>query len=316
MVMEVIGDAQRNADTEAWLDEHGIAWTFEPELALASIDVAASMANQARLEAVVEEVVDRYAADMERGDQFPAVVVNRRPRAKTGVLIGGNHRTAAAGRVGRSTVPAYVVEVAPAVAQRLAYEDNRRHGLPPGEAERILQAIHLVQTGASQGEAARVVGLSLGKVQRGIGTVRADARAKELGIEGWGDLSPSKRWRLSSIEDSSAFAAAAGVVIRTGMSVEDVYSLVVAVNAKAEVADQLRLIGDEGASRQSQGRHGDGVRTSTPRARMLDALRVVGSLTPAQVVAGCVSDDQRHVLAERIMVAARILQATHQGLTS
>jgi hypothetical protein len=318
MVMEAATPLTVAEATEAWLSGHGVVWTYEAALPLARIDKVASLANQARLEPLSEEVVDRYVADLERGDVFPAVIVNQAGSAKSVVLVGGNHRAVAHERAKRSTIAAYVIDVADDVALRLAYEDNRRHGLAPSEDERILQAVHLARNGASQGEAARIVGLSIGKVNRGIAVVRADAQARELGVEGWLALPRTVRWRLSSLEDPDVFEAAARMVATMKVGANDVYDLVTRLAAAGDTLEALRIVGEEEEARSELGKRAGGAitRTSSPRAKMLEALRVIAALDSKSVVASCTSEDHRAVLAQRIMAAARNLQSTHQALSS
>src|SRR5689334_10226051 len=84
----------RRPDVEAWLAERHVPYTFDPALEVGSVDQVASLANQARLEPLDPDVVERYAADMARGDHFPPVLA--RQQGKKIVLLGGNHRLAAA----------------------------------------------------------------------------------------------------------------------------------------------------------------------------------------------------------------------------
>lgn len=290
--------SEASASIEAWLTERRIPWEFVPDLAIASVDKAASLANQARLEPVVEEVVERYAADMERGDRFPPIVVFRRGRVGRVVIIGGNHRVAAAGRAGRVSLPAYVVDVAGEMVLRLTYEDNRRHGLPPSEEERVFQAVHLVDCGATVGEAAQCVGLSVGKVQRGIGTAKADRRAKDLGIREWARLAKSVRWRLSSLRSDPVFESAARLAASTTMSTNEAYDLVQKVQATSD-ADAMAVIADaEEAMAEARNRSGGGLtRQASARTKMLDALRVIAALDPAEVVGACATKDHQRLLS-------------------
>lgn len=131
-------ETRRDASIEAWLDERKLTYEYNETLPLSRIDRAASLSNQARLEPLDEEVVERYAADMERGDIFPPLVARRSGRKL--ILIGGNHRTTAATRANLVSFPVYIVDVDAEGATALTYEDNRRHGLPPSEEERLLQA--------------------------------------------------------------------------------------------------------------------------------------------------------------------------------
>lgn len=306
----------RSPELEGWLEERGVSFTFVEALPLEQIDRASSLANQARLEPLSEDVVDRYAADMSRGDDFPPIVVYRRPRARRYILIGGNHRTASADRSGKAELAAYVVDVDGELATRLTYEDNRRHGLPPTEEERMIQAIHLVDCGASQVEAAEIVGLSVGRLQRGLGAQRADRRATELGIRQWPKLPRSVRWRLSSLRSDPVFERTSLLALSASLSARDVYEVVTRLTAARSEAEALALLASEEAT-HSEKRNtsaGGALRRESARLRMLDSLRCVTALNPTDVVASCATPDHRKVLKDRCVEAARHLQSLHRAL--
>ena len=86
----------RQPDVETWLDSIETAWSYVDELDLAAVDEKASLRNQARLEPLDDDTVERYAADMTRGDVFPPVIV--RSKNSRLVVLGGNHRYHAAKR--------------------------------------------------------------------------------------------------------------------------------------------------------------------------------------------------------------------------
>lgn len=301
----------RHAATEKWLDDLGIAWTFKPGLYIGAIDRKASLANQARLEPLDAEVVDRYAADYERGDHLPPVLAYwpGRNQSLAVVLIGGNHRVAGAEKAGRSTVDTYLLDIDDDQALPLAYADNRRHGLPPSDDERVLQAAHLIAgRSMSQAEAAGIVGLSLGKLNRGLATLKADERARRLGLDAWPTLSKTVRWRLSSIESEPVFEAAARLAIFSEMGADDVYSLVRQLMTAELDTDAMVIIGEaEEAQSERRRSHSSRAQRSTPRARMLEALRIIASLNAEAVVAGCTTADHAKVLRDGILAAAQTM---------
>jgi ParB-like chromosome segregation protein Spo0J len=306
-----LDDTGRHADTEEWLDGLGIAWTFKPGLYLGAVDREASLANQARLLPLDLEVVERYAADYERGDRFPPLLAYApgRDQHRSVVLIGGNHRLGGAEKAGRTTHDVYLLDIDDAQVLPLAYADNRRHGLAPSDEERVLQAAHLIDArGISQGEAAAIVGLSIGKLSRGIATIRADDRAAELGLDAWPTLSKSVRWRLSALVSDVVFEAAARLAIFSEMGADDIYSLVRQLQAAGNEDDALHIVG-EAEEEQSARRAGTGSRRarSSPRMRMLEALRVIAGLDVGAVVAGCETDDHRQVLRANILAAAQVM---------
>lgn len=305
---------QRRAEIEAWLDERRVKWEFIDQLPVDQIDRIASLGNQARLDPLSEEVVDRYAADMERGDLFPPIVVRR--SGKRLILIGGNHRTAAAERTQRAALPAYVIDVEPEMAVRLTYEDNRRHGLPPSEEERIYQAVHLVNNGYTQTAAADTVGVSAKKLAQAIGAARADRRAAEHRIKGWERIPKSVRWRIDQLRSDPVFAAAAQLVCDTNMATSDSFVLITKLNNTRSEADALTVIDLEAQQRAGQAQRSAGgvIRKATPRSRLLTALGTIAGLNGGDIAASCATPDQRAQLKRQVRSTITALEAVAKEL--
>lgn len=311
------GDALRDPTIEAWLDENHVTWTFDPELDLNRIDGPASVSNQARLEPIDPEVVDRYAAAIAAGDQMPPLLIHERPRTRKPaqlVILGGNHRNAALAANKRTSHPAYLVRCEPEAATLLMYEDNRRHGLAPSDEERIAQAVHLMDQGYSMEAAAKAVGIGAGKVQRAKGAVTADRRAAAAGIDGFTHLPKTARWRLGSVRSDPAFVEAAKLAVASRMQVNDVYDLVTKVNETRSDKAALAIIGTELEVRRDQiqrtaGGKANGSRNA--RHKVLDACTAIAGTNPLEVVNACANDDQRELLAKRCLEVGKHLKAIH-----
>lgn len=297
----------RRADTEQWLDGLGVTWEYVPEVPLALIDQVASLGNQARLRPLDEEVVERYADDMARGDDFPAVLLHR--VGKRLVLAGGNHRITAAVRNERATFPGYMlIDVEPAVLTRIMYEDNRWHGLPSSETERLLQAAHLVLAGAyTRQEAAAITGAHLSKVGRAVETVRADERAATLNIPGWGKLAGSIRWRLGSLASDRVFTEAAELAVASNMSSDPVYTLVQRLNAAPSEEAALKLLADE-RNRWAGATDPVGLRRRRAWSKVTAAAGRIAEVDAEDVVAACNTEADRrrlhdHALAGQVTLS-------------
>lgn len=302
----------RRSDTEAWLDALGVDWAFI-ELPLAEIDQAASLANQVRHEPLNVDVVDRYAADMRRGDQFPPLLVH----GDTMALLGGNHRFAALLATRHTTAAAYLVDGPQAALMRVRFEDNARHGLPPTTAERVEHGVALMAQGLDQATAAAIVGLAQPKLSIGAAVLRAGERARAAGLEGFDRLPESTRYKVSQVDDEVVFAALAGATLRCALPAATVGSLVRAVS-KAGTEEALRLIGMEAEEygERARDRAGNVRRSSrTARARLDAALGEIRALRAIDVYDTCPNDDVRTVLAQRILDASRVLAASHALLT-
>jgi ParB-like chromosome segregation protein Spo0J len=235
------------ASIEGWLDELGITWILEPDLELHHIDVAKSLANQARVgDPLIEDVVDRYRADYERGDTFPPLLARRTsPRAKL-VLLGGNHRRAAAAAAGLTTHPAYIVECTDEAALTLMYGDNRRHGMPPSKTERCAQAVHLVDNGWTQAEAAAAVGVSQPALSNHLAVARTSRRASALGVGRQFDSMPgASKEALARVTSDPVFVEAAKICGAARLNVAETQSLAKRLRDARSEADAMRIIGDE-----------------------------------------------------------------------
>lgn len=313
-VTELTAVEGHHPEIEAWLAARHVTWLYDPALAVKAVDAIASLANQARLEPLDEEVVDRYSADMARGDVFPPIIANRvrTKRSERLVLIGGNHRLAAATRAKVATLAAYVIEAEPETVARLTIEDNRRHGLPPSEEERLFQAAHLVANGYTLAGAGEVCGVSDGKVQRYVSLRSTDERARRLGIKRWDKVSRSSRWRLGIIRSDPVFAAAAVLVVDGLFAAGIVAELVARINAARSEEEAFAVIASteevQRAKLQST------TQRATPRSKLLGGLATVRHLDPADIKASCASPVQRADTLKRIDDTIRHLQAVRKVL--
>lgn len=291
-----------NTDTETWLDELQLKWEHEPALSIDDIDAVKSLTNQARVKPLEETVVERYTLDMQAGDVFPPIVVHRRSKGSKLTMIGGNHRFAAARKAGLDTIEAYIVEADPETVTRMTYEDNRRHGIPPSDDERIAHATHLVDMGWKQEPAARCVGISVQKLNRAIAVTRVDRRALELGVDvqKFTTLPRSSRWRLGAIKSDPVFVAASKLALDAKLGSEEIYPLATTLNAarsEASALDHISAARDKHASRIRNA--GKKATTNPARIKLGDACIVITTISPTEVHASCASDDQRRALTRR-----------------
>lgn len=282
----------RDLATERWLDSHHATWTFEADLPIEKIDTAKSRANQARVDKpIIDDVLERYVHDWARGDIFPAVIAHRpSTAARKYVLLGGNHRHAAALANDATTIHAYVVECIPSLAMALAYSDNAHHGHPPTIPERVRQAVHLIGLGWTAQNAAAAVGVSDASVSIARKATEGSKRAKDLKIPGF-DLieAQSSKSELARISSDPVFDAAVRYVIDSGMASPNVRQLVAAIKKARNEADAIKLIDTEREKRRSdmQARAGG----KAPRAlrtqfgALNSAMANVLDVTPTDLVA-------------------------------
>lgn len=308
----------RDEVLERLLEQRCEMWEFVPELDLDKLDVAASLANQARLESLNEEAVERYQADMERGDVFPPILVHRR-RTKRGeklVILGGNHRTAAARKAKRRRLSAYLIEADGDAVLRLMYEDNRRHGLPPTDEERVMAAQHLMEIGDTIKEAAAAVGIGVSKLKQHLDVVLADQRAAQFSLPKWRQLPHSTRWRLGQIRYDRVFEKAARLASVANLRSNEVFELVTLVNAAETVTESLDRLTEQRKllGNRVRGEEEQPGRTTTAKRKLISAMQEIRMIDPAEAAAGFETADQRHVVSDQIKQTARILQGVLQRI--
>jgi hypothetical protein len=309
-------DTTRILELEAWFDQHRITWTLDPDVPVADIDALAGLANQARLSPLDEDVVDRYAADMHAGAHFPPIVV-RRHRRKL-IPVGGNHRTAAARRAGIPTLAAYIVtSLTDDQVHLLAIEDNRRHGLPLSDDERLYHAIQLVNAGRMVTEAANICGLAPNKVQRQLDANRGAARAIRLEVDGWLNLSTTNRAKCSSVRDDRLFARLVPLIASGAIPSQEVPDIVARLNG-AELgrhADELLDALEDDAQNRTRRTTGHPVsKMRAPATRLVHDLDGILSYEPDAVARDCHSPEQKLRVANQIKVTARRLMAIEKEL--
>lgn len=310
------GDVLRDPAIESWLTERHVTFDFDPGLALDAIDQTASLANQARLEPLDTEVVDRYSADMRRGDTFPPIVVLRRAR-KGHVIIGGNHRWHAARAADLLTLPAYVVDAEGEMVLRLTYEDNRRHGLPPTEAERITQAVHLIDNGWTAKAAAACVGVPEPRISVERSTRKASRRADGLGVDRrFHTLPKSTRYALGKVRSDPVFTEAARLVLDAGMSVAETQRLTSAIDDAASDNDALQLIGSELEEHRTRIQKGGGQSRSkvTARAMLSRSILAITGLDITEVAASTPNADVAKTVRKQMADAVEHLDRIQKAL--
>jgi hypothetical protein len=320
--LQVVAESEpvvvRDPVLEQLLEKRCTTWEFIPELDLDRLDVAAGLANQARLESLNEEAVERYQADMERGDIFPPILVHRRKtkRGEKLVTLGGNHRTAAARKAKRRRLSAYVIEADGDAVLRLMYEDNRRHGLPPTDEERVMAAQHLMEIGDSIDDAAAAVGIGKAKLRQHLDVVEADRRAAGFDIAKWRSLPHSTRWRLGQVRYDRVFEKAAKLTVQANLRATEVFELVTLVNQPDNVEESLDRLAEHRKLLGNRVRGGDEMPgpATTARRRLISAMQEIRMLDPAEAAAGFETSDQRHVASDHIRATAKVLQAVLQRI--
>lgn len=298
-------DAPTVSDMIGWIEERSLSWELA-DLAVERIDMDMSRDNQVRLQALNEEVVERYAEDMRRGDTFPPIIVAAHGAGFR--ILGGNHRHAAAAVAGQSHIASIIVDGPAETLQLLSFEDNRKHGLAPSDEDRIGQANILMDQGWSEKAAAEAVGIGVGKVQRARGVEEAERRAVQLDVPaGFFALPASSRWRLGNVKSDPVFAAAAECAIATQMTSSEVFTWVTELNNARSEADAMTMIGARQVeleqrqdARNGKARSGQ---TQVANVRLNAALTTLLGLDDVATVNSLPIGDPRDVMVGRLREA-------------
>ena len=306
----------KDEKTEQWLTKRHVEFKYEPEFPISSIDMEASLSNQARIAAPLDpETVERYKMDYELGDEFPAVLLRKtNPRAKKWVLLGGNHRITAALQAGLEVHSAYLITCTAEVVPLLTYEDNRRHGMPPSRHERIRQGVHLVELGWTGKDAAAAVGVNGSEISNQRSVDKASRRARNLKVRQFDALAQGAKLALAAIHSDPVFARAATLAAGALLTVGEIRDMVAAVNSAGSDESAMYVLGaleeDHRATMQrthggktsgaNRGKRGNG---PSPFSRLGAALGSLMAIEAADVPGSAPTPESAKEMRKRIKVA-------------
>lgn len=270
-------------DTERLLDARGARHDYEPALPLDEIHEPTSRDQQYRVEIYDPATVVRYKTDLERGDQFPPLIVRRRNKTGGYVLLSGMHRWHAARELGWTTFPAYIVRCTPAVGRLISFDANRTHGKPLSPSELGELAARLVELdGMTTEAAAKTVGATVQQVDAALAAHRCDRRAAEVADVDTTHLSLSLRAILARVEDDHVFGDAAELAVEHNLGGGAARQLVSQVQ-KLPRDEALERIREKAAARAG---HAGGRGNRKPEREVLqDTLWALMDLDVDQVVA-------------------------------
>lgn len=313
--------AQPDPKIEAMLTEHHVTFTFDPAFPLARIDVTRSLQNQARVgDALDDDTVETYVASYKRGDTFPPLIANKpTPGSRKRVLVGGNHRIAAAIRAGRTIHGCYLIEAEPETALLLSYIDNSRHGRPPSKKERLAQAAHLVDTGYQNRQAAAICGVLEPELSNWRTAAKSGRRASELGVAlAWDGIGATQtRLHLSGIQMDGPFTEAVALVAAAQMSATDTKRLVDNLRKAGSEEQQLQVIGAELEERRSDLQHRAGRKGPrvTPFGSCKHAVLMLLSIDAGDVDASAPTPDAKAGLRKNLLDLGPAVRKLMDALT-
>lgn len=226
----------------AWLVRRGIKFTGPMRAPIESFNDRKSQTNQARPEALITEVVERYTTAWKAGDLFPPVVGYI--VAGKMVIIDGNHRLASAKKAGQTHIWAFAVapDTASELITLLTVEANAKHGAATTTEWRVEQALHLVDIGISQELAVSATGIRELQLKERLAVRRADDRARRMGVSGFSSLAPGIRREVGSFKDDAVFVVAADVALVDGLNVTEMRALAKTVRRQSSETDRLKTL--------------------------------------------------------------------------
>lgn len=278
-------DEVRVPQAEALLRELGLDFELR-FVAFDEIDNAASLRNQARIEPLTEERVDRYAASRAAGAVFPATIVGRNGKKKL-ITADGNHRHAALRQSHDDGTWAYVFKYSSDGEFRgIADLANARlNGAENSLQERLMHAAHHVDNGVPLNKAGALFGVTAKQISAYQAAQKARARLHDLGIHArsYSDLSDSTLGVLSgaAVDDALRPALAA---IRSGIKITDIKSALREASKEAR-SDRERTERQLAAIKELEESHskasasvlvkGEQKKRDTTRMRLSGALQVI-----------------------------------------
>ena len=317
--------ATRNPQLELMLTERGFSWDFREGVPMHEIDTEKSRHNQARLHKPIDGgTVDRYTAALGNGEVFPAILTADTPASTKLLIVDGNHRHEAHARAGIDTIDAYVINGAsPQAITMLTFESNTRHGLPSSEADRLHQALYLMDNGISAEESARRLGLKVSTLRAAANLAAVDRRADEMGLPRakWDRLSTGAKARLGQISTDEGFAAMAKLTMDAGLRLDEIHQHVAQVNALRSSSKQVEFVTALRAT-QSEALQVGSTADATARGRQQRtgrylyraALGQLAVLPPPSSIVERMNEGDKTSFIEQTQEAIRALTAILQAL--
>lgn len=262
--------------TEAFLRRGKWKFIYERGVPLSEIDIDGSLENPGRLDHRLEEdrVVD-YTLHMEAGDEFPAVVLLKRPEQKH-LVATGMHRLAAARRCTkppRKTHAAYVVREADLYRQEVLIRQlNTLEGRGYTREDKLAQilALHERYPEHTIPDYAREWRVAATTIRDALRVGKLNREAAEWELPGYRAISNTTKLALGSITNEPCRRAATDCILTWRLKGDEatLFAKEVAAAAKKTESAGIRVVQGKHKAKtddnaRGKARHG---KTSTSRA--------------------------------------------------
>jgi ParB-like chromosome segregation protein Spo0J len=213
---------------------------------LKHIDQKASLNNHARHDKPInDDLIEDYSIAMERGDEFPRVVLA--PTANGSfVVLGGNHRIQAAMRIGEKSAPCYVVDSkTPELLDLLPRALNRGHGLRQDRVQALDNACFAVtKYNKTVQQAAEMFGLHKNMIGSELRARKMSELLQSKGVKTH-NLNKSILNTLNTIPIESVQVAAARAIGAAQMTINEASGFIRDIKeAKATEASQMAVVAE------------------------------------------------------------------------
>lgn len=215
--MTVVPETSVNPLAEALLDELGLEWQLVM-LPREQIDHEKSLRNQARIDPIHKDLVERYTEARKNGAVFPAILVGFNG-GSTGRTADGNHRVESGDVVGVELHPAYRFSYASEQEFRAVADlaNARLNGAESTLEERLMHAADHVARGVPNHKAAALFGVGKSQLAIFVSAQRVRERLRALGIgaRAHADVTDATLVKIASVATDETIGPALKA-IRTG----------------------------------------------------------------------------------------------------
>lgn len=231
-------------DAITTLNRMGVAWSLRT-VAVSEIDVKTSRHNHARKKAIIDSNVDDYADAMDRGDVFPKIVLARVDGAKEWLVAGGNHRLAAAIKLGLDEVDVIVVECDKSMFSLICPALNLYVGQREDRVVRIAQAADAAERlGISAKQAAEEYRVPKSSVCHAINERKVIVAARRIGVRVDG-MPASVLRAIAPVESDAVLLPLAVELAKTKLNSEEVRVAVSEAKKQPTEADRVAMLRDK-----------------------------------------------------------------------
>lgn len=215
-------------DAVACITRLGLAWEMA-SIPAKAIDVPSSRRNHARSVPIISGNVDDYADAMAAGDVFPTIVAARIGTNKDYVIAGGNHRLAAALRLGVTEFNAIVVTCQEREFFLLCPALNMYVGQREDRGQRARHAAHAVERlGISVKQAAEDYKVPASSVSNYVTDMRIVVAATRSGLR-VDHLPPAALRQLGPYLNDAVLLPLGVELVRTRISPDEVRAILKSV---------------------------------------------------------------------------------------